>query len=148
MIRSTGQQSKKIPIFPVRDMWRGSVYYNVRHHSEMTKLPEDLPIKKFASSSRLRAWLKKHHVSSRGIYLRIFKKPSGIPSVTFAEVLDEGLNFGWSESKRLKYDADSYLQKFTPRKVLGTHSSRNLARAAVLIEDGRMTSAGRRALGL
>jgi len=114
----------------------------------MTKLPDELPIKKFASSSKLRAWLEKHHASSRGIYLRIFKKPSGIPSVTFAEVLDEGLIFGWSESMRLKYDAESYLQKFTPRRVSGTHSSRNRARAVVLIKEGRMTSAGRRALGL
>lgn len=114
----------------------------------MVKTLDDLPIINFASSGDLHAWLKEHHESSKGIWLQIFKKNSGIPSVTFADVLDEGLCFGLSESKRLKYNAESYLQKFSPRKAKGTQSKRNLERAAILIEEGCMTAAGRKALGL
>jgi len=109
---------------------------------------DSLPILEFETSAELRAWLEGHHDSAKGMWLRIYKKNSGIRSVTFEQVLDEGLCFGWSESKRRKYDAVSYLQKFTPRKSIGTKSARNLARAQLLIEQGKMTPAGLAALGI
>jgi uncharacterized protein YdeI (YjbR/CyaY-like superfamily) len=68
--------------------------------------------------------------------------------VSFEDVLDEGLCFGWSESKRLKGDTDSYLQKFTPRKTKGTTSERNRRHVEQLIKEGRMTKAGLAALAL
>lgn len=108
---------------------------------------ENLPILEFETSDELRAWLEDHHNSSKGMWLRIYKKHSGIRSVTFEQVLDEGICFGWSESTRRRYDDDSYLQKFTPRKSIGTQSARNLARAKLLIEQGKMKPAGLIALG-
>jgi uncharacterized protein YdeI (YjbR/CyaY-like superfamily) len=108
---------------------------------------DGLPIFKFKTSDELHAWLKKHHDSSEGMWLRIYKKKSGIQSVTFEQVLDEGLCFGWSESKRRKYDRDSYLQRFTPRRSVGTQSARNLARAKLLTREGRMMPSGLKALG-
>lgn len=102
----------------------------------------DLPIMEFANSQALRDWLEAQPASSPGIWLRIYKKHTGIPSVTFLEVLDEGLCFGWSESTRRAYDAVSYLQRFTPRKTSGTQSKRNRERAQLLIQQGRMTAAG------
>ena len=107
-----------------------------------------LPTVEFTNAHALRAWLEKHYNDSRGIWIRIFKKNSGIPSVTFEEVLDEGLCFGWSESMRRGYDKVSYLQKFTPRKSRGTKSVRNLARAQALVEQGKMQAAGLEALGI
>ena len=59
-----------------------------------------LPILEFASADALRAWLLDNHATSAGVWLRIYKKGSGVKSVTFEEVLDEGLCFGWSESQR------------------------------------------------
>jgi hypothetical protein len=59
----------------------------------------------------------------------------------------EGLCVGWSESSRRSYDGTSYLQRFTPRKTIGTQSKRNLERARILVRAGRMTSAGLKALG-
>lgn len=107
-----------------------------------------LPILEFPSADDLRTWLREHHATSEGIWLRIYKKGSGVSSVTFEEVLDEGLCFGWSESQRRKGDARSYLQRFTPRRTIGTTSRRNLDRAARLIAAGKMTPAGLKALGL
>jgi uncharacterized protein YdeI (YjbR/CyaY-like superfamily) len=112
----------------------------------MTTL-DGLPIHEFRNSDELRAWLEDHHDSSEGMWLRIYKKNTVVQSVTFEQVLDEGLCFGWSESKRLRYDRESYLQRFTPRKTVGTQSPRNLARAESLVEKGKMKPSGLRALG-
>jgi uncharacterized protein YdeI (YjbR/CyaY-like superfamily) len=107
-----------------------------------------LPVMTFENGNLLRAWLEENHHKSTGIWVCIYSKHSKVPTVTFEELLDEGLCFGWSESKRVKNDRDSYLQRFTPRKTVGTQSKRNLERAQGLIEDGRMTPTGLKALGI
>jgi uncharacterized protein YdeI (YjbR/CyaY-like superfamily) len=107
----------------------------------------ELPIVTFTNRAALRTWLTDHHITSKGVYVRIYKKHSGIKSVTFEEVLDEGLCFGWSENKRLPGDEVSYLQRFTPRTSKGTTSARNIAHAKQLIAEGLMTPAGLEALG-
>jgi uncharacterized protein YdeI (YjbR/CyaY-like superfamily) len=107
-----------------------------------------LPIVAFETRATLRAWLEENHASSDGILVRIFKKGTGLPTVTFEDVLDEGLCFGWSESTRLPLDEVSYLQRFSPRRGVGTTSARNLDHARALIAEGLMTEAGLRSLGL
>jgi len=114
----------------------------------MKKQHSELPVLSFESAGSLNEWLAKNHKESAGIWVRIYRKNSGIPSVTFEEVLDEGLCFGWSESTRQRGDADSYLQTFTPRRTKGTVSERNMKHARRLIGEGRLTPAGLRALGL
>lgn len=101
-----------------------------------------LPVLSFESVAGLHEWLVRNHRQSDGIRVRIFRKNSGIPSVTFEEVLDEGLCFGWSESTRERGDAESYLQRFTPRCKRGTVSERNRQHVRRLIAEGRMTPAG------
>lgn len=78
--------------------------------------PDDLPIVEFADVAELRAWLELNQASSLGVWIRVGKKRSAWPTVTFEDVLVEGLCFGWSESKRRSWDLDSYLQRFTPRR--------------------------------
>lgn len=96
---------------------------------ENREVIKELPILSFKSSKELREWLMENHALSPGIWLRIYKKNSGVKSVTFDEILDEGLSFGWSESKRIKDDEISYLQRFTPRHTIGTTFKRNLEHA-------------------
>ncbi len=79
--------------------------------------------------------------------MRLQKTGSGVPSVTFHDVLEAGIAYGWSESTRRSHDSTSYLQKFTPRRSRGTTSARNLAIADRLGAEGRMTPAGWLALG-
>ena len=74
----------------------------------------DLPILSFEDVAALRVWLEINHATSTGIFVRIFKNSSSAISVSFEDVLDEGLCFGWSESARLLSDASSYLQRFRP----------------------------------
>lgn len=107
----------------------------------------DFPVIEFKHVAQLRQWLVGNHAISPGILVRIYKRDTGIASVSFEDVLDEGLCFGWSESLRLKGDSVSYLQQFTPRKTQGTTSERNRRHAERLIREGRMTAAGLKALG-
>ena len=114
----------------------------------MKQAVENLTVMEFRSADDLRAWLMYNHATSDGIWLRVYKASSGVPSVSFEEVLDEGLCFGWSESMRRTGDDKSYLQRFTPRRKKGTLSKRNLEHVERLKQAGRMTPAGLTALGM
>lgn len=109
---------------------------------------DSLPILTFDSGAVLRQWLKQNHARSAGIWVRIHKGGAGVPSVTFEEVLEQGICFGWSESMRRRFDDTSYLQRFTPRRTRGTTSTRNRGLADRLIREGQMTAAGIEALGM
>ncbi len=102
----------------------------------------------FKDSAELRSWLMKNHQKSDGIWVKVYKKDSRIESVTFEEVLDEGLCFGWSESLRHKGDNESYLQRFTPRRKKGTTSKRNMDHIKKLIKEKKMMPAGLAAIVL
>lgn len=62
----------------------------------------NLPIIAFSEIAELHAWLEHNHASSEGIFVRVYNKSSGVQSVSFEDILEEGLCFGWSESVRLK----------------------------------------------
>ena len=109
---------------------------------------DGLEVVAFEDVSGLRAWLDGAGTNHPGVWVRLQRARSPHPSVTFHELLVEGIAFGWSESARHAYDDRSYLQRFTPRRTRGTTSERNRRIAAELEEEGRMTDAGRAALGL
>jgi uncharacterized protein YdeI (YjbR/CyaY-like superfamily) len=103
-----------------------------------------LKIHAFKTAKDWKKWLEKNHAKSMGIWLRFFKKGSGIPSVTYAEALDEALCFGWIDSLLQKYDEVSYLQKFSPRRPKSLWSKRNIEHVTRLSKEGRMRPAGKR----
>lgn len=109
---------------------------------------DDLEVVRFAHLSELWSWLEVHHGTHPGVWVQLEKVTSSRPSITFHDLLEAGIAFGWSESARRSCDRTSYLQKFTPRRRPGTSSRRNLVIAERLEAHGRMTTAGRRALGL
>ena len=109
----------------------------------MTVQP-DLPVVPFASGEAWEAWLEDHHATSRGVWLKIAKKGSGVESVTFSEALDVALCYGWIDSQRDRFDERFYLQRFTPRKPKGKWSQVNREKVARLMERGRMKPAGLR----
>ena len=98
--------------------------------------------RRFRSSKELRAWLVKEHARAGGLLLRIYKKDSGIQSVTYAEALDQVLCFGWIDGQKLPFDAHSWVQKFTPRRAKSGWSKINVAHVARLIQEGQMRPAG------
>lgn len=79
---------------------------------------------------------------SPGVWLRLAKVASGIPSPTYAEALDAALCYGWIDSQKKSFDADTWLQRFTPRGPKSVWSKINREKVAALIDAGRMRSAG------
>jgi len=96
----------------------------------------------FATSTQFRMWLKKNYKESSGIWLRIFKKDVGIPTLTYAEALDEALCFGWIDGQKKSYDKQSWLQKFTPRKPTSQWSKKNTEHVVRLIKAKKMMPSG------
>jgi hypothetical protein len=45
----------------------------------------------FQTATALRQWLEINHRNSGGILVRIYKKGSGVETVSFDDVLDQGL---------------------------------------------------------
>jgi uncharacterized protein YdeI (YjbR/CyaY-like superfamily) len=106
----------------------------------------DLPVKPFKDSAAWERWLDVNHAKSPGIWLRFAKKASGIPSVDYPQALDVALCYGWIDGQRRSLDAESFLQRFTPRGPRSLWSKINTDKVAVLIKDGRMRPAGHAAI--
>lgn len=102
----------------------------------------DYKIISFKDSASWRRWLDKNHAKIDGVWLRIYKKASIIPTVSYAEALDEALCYGWIDGQKKSYDADSFLQKFTPRRARSMWSKRNIEHVNRLKKAGLMTPAG------
>lgn len=96
----------------------------------------------FPSSSAFRAWLMKEHARCDGLLLRIYKKASGIASITYAEALDQALCFGWIDAQKLPLDGVCWIQTFKPRRARSRWSKKNTEHAQRLIKSGEMTAAG------
>jgi uncharacterized protein YdeI (YjbR/CyaY-like superfamily) len=103
---------------------------------------KNAPIHTFSTVKAWRAWLTKNHKKPEGICLRFYKKASGKKSITHGEALDEALCFGWIDGRADKYDNESWVQKFTPRRPRSVWSKRNREHVARLIGEKRMTPAG------
>jgi uncharacterized protein YdeI (YjbR/CyaY-like superfamily) len=78
------------------------------------------------------------------VWLRIYKKDSGVPTVTPAQALDVALCWGWIDGIRKAYDDRSFLQRFTPRRAKSVWSQINRDHVARLTKAGRMTPHGQR----
>src|SRR5450755_452843 len=96
----------------------------------------------FRTAAEFRKWLGENHRQADGIWLRISKKNSAEPSVTYAEALDIALCFGWIDGQKRSHDDSSWLQRFTPRGPRSKWSQINRDKAQELVADGRMRPAG------
>ncbi len=89
-----------------------------------------------------RKWLKHNHSSEKSVWLIIYKKKSGTPSVYYPEAVDEALCFGWIDSKPNKRDADSFYQYFSQRNPKSNWSRVNKEKIKRLLAANLMESAG------
>ncbi len=89
-----------------------------------------------------RKWLEENHQSEKSVWLIIYKKESGTPSIYYPEAVEEALCFGWIDSKANKRDNSSYYQFFTKRKPKSNWSKINKEKVEKLIAQGLMQSAG------
>jgi uncharacterized protein YdeI (YjbR/CyaY-like superfamily) len=105
-------------------------------------VPDDLPTVLFATPAELETWLDENHADSPGFWLKIAKKGTEPPSVTYAEALELALCFGWIDSQKRSLDERHFLQRFTSRRPRGKWSKINREKAEALLETGSMRPAG------
>jgi len=105
-------------------------------------------IKTFYAQSQLewRNWLDKNHESEKSIWLIIYKKESGTPSVYYTDAVDEAICFGWIDSKPNKRNNESYYQFFAKRNPKSNWSKVNKGKVAKLLENGLIAPAGLKAI--
>src|SRR5262249_35004028 len=77
-----------------------------------------------------------------GVWLKIAKKGSGIPSLTDDDAVDVGLCYGWISGQRKSHDQIYYLQKYVPRRPRSRWSQVNVAKVEKLLAAGRMRPSG------
>ena len=96
----------------------------------------------FKSPKELSKWLQANHATESELLIKMFKKGSGIPSVTWDDVVIESLCWGWIDGVKKSLDAQTYLQRITPRKTRSNWSKRNTEHVDRLIIEGRMKEPG------
>ncbi len=87
-------------------------------------------------------WLETNHGGSSGMWVRLAKKGSGAPSVTYAEALEVALCYGWIDAQKRAESGQAWLQRFMPRKPRSIWSKINREKALALIANGQMKPAG------
>lgn len=105
-------------------------------------IPNPAHIKAFKTERAFESWLRANHAVADELWLRIYKKGSRQATVTAAQALDIALCWGWIDGIRKSLDAESFLQRYTPRRPRSLWSQVNRDHVARLTAAGRMQPAG------
>ncbi len=96
----------------------------------------------FRDAGEFEAWLMAHVDLQDGVWLKMAKIGSGVPSLTSDEAVDVGLCYGWISGQRKPLDDVWYLQKYVPRRPASRWSRVNVDKVAALTSAGRMRPSG------
>jgi uncharacterized protein YdeI (YjbR/CyaY-like superfamily) len=96
----------------------------------------------FVSPEKWRAWLEKHHATTREVWLLHYKKKAAKRSLAYDDAGKEALCFGWIDGLLRSIDGAAYALRYSPRAPQSVWSESNKRRAESLIRAGRMTGAG------
>ena len=107
----------------------------------MARVAEQEPLF-FDGPDAFEAWLDEHGEDSDGVWVKMAKKHTGIPSLSWAQGVEVALCFGWIDGQGRRIDDDWFLQRFTPRRPRSTWSKINREKVAALTAAGRMRPAG------
>ena len=102
----------------------------------------DADVIAFADAAAFEAWLADHADQQSGVWLKLAKSGTGIPSLTSDEAVDVGLRFGWISGQRKSLDERYYLQKYVPRRPRSRWSLVNVRKVEALTAAGRMRPSG------
>lgn len=111
-------------------------------------VPDKRKIKAFPTEAAFERWLSANHARESEIWIKIYKKGSGVPSITAAQAIDVVLCWGWIDGIRKGFDEHAFLQRYTPRRPKSIWSQINKKNVARLIAAGRMTPHGQRQIDL
>jgi uncharacterized protein YdeI (YjbR/CyaY-like superfamily) len=105
---------------------------------------DGLPIVAFASAGEWGRWLSERHTTSKGVWVKLAKKDTGIETVTYDEAVELALAYGWIDGQKGRFDERHWLQRFTRRGPRSRWSQINRDRATALIERGALKPSGLR----
>ena len=91
-------------------------------------------------------WLAANGETHTEIWAIIYKKASGKQTVTYQQLVETALCYGWIDGLMKGIDGEKYAQRFSPRRKRSSWTAANRAIARRLIAEGRMTAAGRAVL--
>jgi uncharacterized protein YdeI (YjbR/CyaY-like superfamily) len=100
------------------------------------------------SKAAFRNWLIDNHNTESNLWLIIYKKDSGTPSITYDQAVDEALCFGWVDSSINKRDDESFYQYFAKRNPKSNWSKVNKLKVEKLISEGLMAASGLKMIDL
>lgn len=95
----------------------------------------------FTAPGELEAWLEAHHADAPELWAGFRPKASGQPTITWEQLVDEILCYGWIDGVRKSVEGGSAI-RITPRRDGSIWSARNVARVEALRSEGRMRPAG------
>ena len=107
-------------------------------------VPNPKRIRAFRSEAAFESWLRANHAREPEVWIKMYKKGSGVPTVTQAQAIDIALCWGWIDGLRKAFDHRAFLQRFTPRRPKSIWSQINRDNVARLTALGRMTPHGQR----
>src|ERR1700683_2315000 len=100
------------------------------------------PIRSFKTPEEWTSWLERNHRESKGLWMRLSKKGSGLRSVSYGEALEVALCYGWIDGQKRGQSDEAWLQRFLPRTTKSIWSKINREKADTLIAAGSMKPAG------
>ncbi|MBK8350891.1 MAG: YdeI/OmpD-associated family protein [Saprospirales bacterium] len=97
----------------------------------------------FNSQQELRKWFQKNYLKENEAWIGFYNKKSIKQSITWTQLVDEELCFGWIDGIRKKIDDESYCNRITPRRKRSNWSDINIKRIEALIELDLVTEQGK-----
>ena len=99
-------------------------------------------VREFTDFRAFYDWLAENHDSAEEVWIRIFKKATGRPTITPVEAIDAVLCWGWIDAIKKSWDEESFVQRYCPRRPKSVWSQVNRDNVARLTEAGLMTGHG------
>ena len=98
----------------------------------------------FKIQEELRKWFEKNYLKETEAWIGFYNKKSGNQSITWQQLVDEELCFGWIDGIRKKIDDESYCNRITPRRKNSHWSQVNINRIQALMEAGLVKEEGKK----
>lgn len=89
-----------------------------------------------ATPEELRAWLDEHHETASELVVGLFKKHTGRQGLSWEQLVDAVLCFGWIDGQGRRIDDDRHQIRITPRRPGSIWSTRNIDRIEALRAEG------------
>lgn len=98
----------------------------------------------YSERRHLREWLEANHATAKECWVAMYKaKQSALPCLSYIDVVEEALCFGWIDSTLKRLPDGRLAQRLSPRRKRSHWTQLNKQRCRDLQRRGLMTKAGR-----